>query len=159
VSFAGDPGGLEQLESLRASGLVDAKSLEMIEASMTNASEQLEQLHASGVMSDEIYAQAKASMSAAMSGGTNSVDAAELDLLQRGTPATATVLALREPNEGAGAHPQATLEVHPATGSPYTVECAMKPNPLQAEPKVGDFIRVVVDPREPKRVAIDQAGG
>lgn len=122
---------------------------------MTNAATELDRLHASGVMSDEIYAQAMASMTAATSASSPSVDATELDLLQRGESATATVLALRETTDEAGARLLTTLEVHPATGSPYAADCAIAAVHLGAELKVGDFLRVKFDPNDPKQVAID----
>jgi putative oligomerization/nucleic acid binding protein len=146
---------LEQLKGLHASGLIDTDTFDLIEASMTNATAELDRLHASGVMSDEIYAQAKASMTEATSGSSPSVDADALDLLQRGESAVATVLALREPTDEAGARLLTTLEVHPATGYPYTAECAIATVHLGAELEVGDFLRVRVDPDDPKQVAID----
>src|SRR4051794_28669011 len=95
--LTGAGAGLEQLEALRASGLIGAETFAQIEATMANPTAELDRLHASGVMSDEIYAQAMASMSAVTSASSASVDAAELDLLQRGESATATVLSVSEP--------------------------------------------------------------
>jgi len=155
---AGATGGaasLEQLKELHASGLIDTDTFDLIEATMTNASAELDRLHASGVMSDEIYAQAMASMTAATSASSPSVDADELDLLQRGESAVATILALREPTDQAGARLLTTLEVHPATGSPYTADCSVAAVHLGAELKVGGFLRVKIDPNDPQHVAID----
>lgn len=146
---------LEQLKGLHASGLIDTDTFDLIEATMTNATAELDRLHASGVMSDEIYAQAIASMTAATSGSSASVDATELDLLMRGESATATVLALGQPADQAGARLLTTLEVHPATGSAYTADCTVAAVHLGDELKVGDFLRVKVDPNDPKQVAID----
>jgi hypothetical protein len=147
--------GLEQLKGLRDSGLIDAEAFDLIEGTMTNPIAELDRLHASGVISDEIYAQACASMPAAPSGSGPAVDAAELDLLQRGEPASATVLALPEPSGEAEARLPMRLEVHPAAGSPYGVGCTVATVHPGGELKVGDFLRVMVDPDDPKRVAID----
>ena len=146
-----------QLNELDASGLIDADTLDLIETTMTDATAQLDRLHASGLMSDEIYAQAKASMAAATSGPSPAESAAELDLLLHGDSAPATILALSEPDDR-DARRQLTLEVHPATGSPYTVECAIGAVPPGAELKVGHFLQIKVDPNDPKRVAIDWSG-
>jgi hypothetical protein len=62
---AGGAAGLDQLQELRAAGLIDAGTFDMIESTMADATKQVEQLHASGMMSDEVYAQAMASMGAA----------------------------------------------------------------------------------------------
>jgi len=156
-SSAGGAAGLEQLKGLHASGLIDADTLELIEATMTNPAAQLDRLHASGLMSDESYAEAKASIAAATSGPTPAESAAELDLLLHGDSAPATILALPEPDDG-DTRPQLKLEVHPATGSPYTVECPIGTVPPGAEPKVGHFLPVKIDPNDPKRVAIDWTG-
>jgi hypothetical protein len=99
----------------------------MIESTMANATAQLEQLHASGAMSDEVYAQAMASMGAATSGSGSAVDAGELELLQHGESAPATVLALPKPTDEANPRLLIKLEVHPTTGSPYEVDCAVSP--------------------------------
>jgi hypothetical protein len=48
-----------------------------------------------------------------------------------------------------------TLEVHPPVGSPYQVDCAVTTAHPAGELKVGDFLRVMVDPGDPKHVAID----
>jgi Zn-dependent protease len=88
----------------------------VIESTMTNATAQLEQLHASGMMSDEVYAQAMASMAAATPGSGSAVDAGELELLQHGESAPATVLALPKPIDEANSRLLIKLEVHPATG-------------------------------------------
>jgi D-serine deaminase-like pyridoxal phosphate-dependent protein len=147
--------GLDQLKELQAAGLIDADTLKMIQSTMTNANAQLEQLHASGVMSDEVYAQAMASMAAATSGAGSSVDAEELDLLQHGESAPATVLALSQPPDETAPMLLIKLEVHPATGSPYEVDCAVSPAHPAAKLKVGDFLQVKVDPADRKHVAID----
>jgi hypothetical protein len=152
---AGGAAGLDQLKELHASGLIDTDTFNMIEATMTNASAQLEQLHASGAMSDEVYAQAMASMSAATSGSGPSVDADELELLQHGESAPATVLALPKPIDEANARLPIRLEVHPAVGSPYEVDCAVAAAHQAGDLKVGDFLQVKVDPADPRHVAID----
>jgi hypothetical protein len=152
---AGGAAGLAQLKELQAAGLIDADTLSMIESTMTNATAQLEQLHASGMMSDEVYAQAMASMAAATSGSGSAVDAGELELLQRGESAPATVLALPKPIDEANSRLLIKLEVHPATGSPYEVDCAVAAAHPAAKLKVGDFLQVKVDPADRKRVAID----
>ena len=92
----GGAAGHDQLQQLRAAGLIDADMLDMIESTMANATAQVEQLHASGMMSDEVYAQAIASMAAANSGAGAAVDAAEMELLHNGVPAPATVLVAGE---------------------------------------------------------------
>jgi hypothetical protein len=140
--------GLEQLEGLRAAGLIDADTFDLIETTMTNATAELDRLHASGVMSDEIYAQAMASMPGSTSGSGLAIDAAELDLLQHGESTPATILALPGPLA-------MTLEIHPATGSPYEVESTIAVAHPGGALKVGDFLSVKVDPDDPKRVAID----
>jgi hypothetical protein len=147
--------GLEQLAGLRASGLIDADTFELIETTMTNATAELDRLHASGAMSDEIYAQAMASVPGATSGSGLSVDAAELDLLQRGESAPATILALPGPIEEASAPLLITLEVHPAAGSAYEVDCPIAAVHPGGELKVGNFLSVKVDPDDPRHVAID----
>jgi hypothetical protein len=154
---AGGAASLEQLKGLQASGLIDADTFDLIEASMTNATAEIDRLHASGVMSDEIYAQALASMAAATSGSSPSVDAAELELLQRGESATATVLTMPKQVDEADARLLITLEVHPAAGSPYPADCTLAAINPAGDLKVGDFLRVRVDPDDPKRVAIDWA--
>jgi hypothetical protein len=141
----GGAAGLGQLQGLRDSGLIDADTFELIEATMANPTAELDRLHASGAISDEIYAQAIASMPTAAAGAGAGVDAAELDLLQRGAPATATVLALPESSDGDARLP-VTLEVHPAAGPSYEVRCT-----------IAAVHPVMVDPDDPKRVAIDWA--
>jgi hypothetical protein len=123
VGTDGGAAGLEQLKGLQAAGLIDAETLKTIEATMANATAELGRLHASGVMSDEIYAQAMASMTAATSGAGPSVDAAELDLLQNGESAPATVIAVAEPPGPANPRLLIQLEVHPAAGAPYQIDC------------------------------------
>lgn len=150
---AGAAAGLEQLKELRASGLIDADTFTLIEATMTNPTAELDRLHASGVMSDEVYARAMASMPAAASGSSPAVDAADLELLQHGEPAT--VLTLSKQIDEAGARLLMTLEVHPAAGSPYPVDCAIAAVHPGGDLKAGDFLPVKVDPNDPKRVAID----
>jgi len=152
---AGGAAGLEQLKGLRASGLIDTDTFNLIEATMANPTAELDRLHASGVMSDEIYAQAMASMPAATSGSSPSVDAANLELLQHGESAPATILAIPEPTDKADAPLPITLEVHPAGGSPYPVDCTIAAVHPGGDLKVGDFLPVKVDPADPKRVAID----
>jgi hypothetical protein len=152
---AGGAASLEQLKGLRASGLIDTDTFNLIEATMTNPTAEIDRLHASGVMSDEIYAQAMASMSAATSGSSPSVDAAELELLQRGESATATVLTTPKPIDEADARLLMTLEVHPAAGSPYPADCTLAAVSPAGDLKVGDFLRVKVDPNDPKQVAVD----
>ncbi len=142
------------MQELRASGLLDADTFDLIETTMTNATAELARLHASGAMSDEIYAQAMASMPAATSASSPAVDAADLELLQRGETATATVRALPAPDDGTNARRRVTLEVHPTAGPSYEVECNLGVHP-GGELEVGDFLRVKVDPQDPKRVAID----
>jgi hypothetical protein len=151
----GGAAGLEQLEGLRASGLIDADTFDLIETTMTNATAELDRLHASGVMSDEIYAQAMASMPGATSGSGLSVDAAELELLQHGESAPATILALPGPIEEANDRRPITLEVHPTAGSPYEVDCTIAIAHPGGELKVGDFLPVKVDPDDPKQVVIN----
>lgn len=145
---------LEQLQGLRDSGLIDADTFELIETTMANPTAELDRLHASGVMSDEIYTQAIASMPAT-SGAGASIDAAELDLLQRGESATATVLVAPQSTGEANARLAVKLEVHPAVGGPYEVECAIAAVHPGREPKAGDFLPVMVDPDDPKHVAVD----
>jgi hypothetical protein len=151
----GGAAGLDQLEGLRASGLIDADTFDLIETTMTNATAELDRLHASGVMSDEIYAQAMASMPGATSGSDLSVDAAELDLLQHGESAPATVLAPAKPIDGENPRLLMKVEVHPAGGEPYEVDCTVAASYPAAQLKVGDFLQVKVDPADPQRVAID----
>jgi hypothetical protein len=150
----GGEAGLDQLKGLRDSGLIDAEAFALIEATMTNPTAELDRLHASGVISDEIYAQACASMPAATSGSGPAADAADLDLLQNGESATATVLAPPSPSGEAGAG-LLRLEVHPAAGAPYEVGCTVPTVHPGGKLKAGDFLRVKVDPAHPKRVAID----
>ena len=145
---------LGQLEELRASGLIDADTFNLIEATMTNATAELDRLHASGVMSEEIYAQAMASMAGATTGSAP-IDAAELELLRHGESAPATILALPGPTEEANARLPVTLEVHPAAGSPYEVDCTIPALHPGGELKVGNFLPVKVDPDDPKQVAVD----
>jgi hypothetical protein len=152
---AGGVAGLEQLQGLRDSGLIDAEAFDLIAATMANPTVELDRLHASGAISDEIYAQALASMPAATSGPGPAVDAANLDLLRHGESAPATVLALPAPSGGADTRLLMKLEVHPTAGSPYEVGCAVAPVHPGGELKVGDFLQVMVDPDDPKRVAID----
>lgn len=157
-SAGGAAAGLDQLKQLQAAGLIDADTLAQIESMIANPTAEIDRLHASGMMSDEIYAQAKASMAAATAGAAGSIDAGELELLQHGESAPATVLALPEAAEGAGARPFMKLEVHPVVGSPYEAECAVVAHPAGNELKVGDFLQVKVDPADPKRLAVDWAG-
>jgi hypothetical protein len=107
---AGAAANLQQLKELRDSGLIDADTYDLIEASITNPT--------------------------AVAG----IDAADLDLLQRGVAATATVLALPEASDEAGARPTMTLEVHPAVGSPYEAGCTIAAGHPGGELKVGDFL-------------------
>jgi hypothetical protein len=146
---------LERLEELRASGLIDANTFDLIEKSMTNATAQLDQLHNSGMMSDEIYAQAMASMRGATPGSDLAVNADELDLLQRGEPAPATILALPKPSEEASPRLPIRLEVHPATGPPYQVDCTILALHPGGELTVGGFLPVRIDPDDPKHVVVD----
>jgi hypothetical protein len=155
LGSTGGAGGLDQLQELRASGLIDADTFDLIETTMTNATGELDRLRASGMMSDEIYAQAMASLSAATPRSVPPIDAGELELLQHGESAPATVLAPPEPIDDANTRLRMTLEVHPATGSPYEVDCAVAPAHPAGKLKVGDFLQVKVDPADPKRVAID----
>jgi hypothetical protein len=122
---AGGAANLQQLEELRDSGLIDADTFGLIEASMTNPT------------------------------AGAGIDAADLDLLQRGVPATATVLALPEASDEGGARPAMTLEVHPAVGAPYEAGCTIAAGHPGGELKVGDFLPVRVDPVDPEHVAID----
>jgi hypothetical protein len=152
----GDVTGRGQLEELRASGLIDADTVAMIETTMANASGELERLHASGMVSDEVYAQAMAGMSAAANGGGDpAADAAEKDLLLRGESATASILAAPEPTDESGTRLSVSLEVHPATGLPYKAGCEIPAAHLPDGLGAGDFLRVAVDPEDPQRVAID----
>lgn len=153
-SSAGGAAGLEQLKGLRDAGLIDAEAFALIEATMTNPTAELDRLHASGVISDEIYAQACASMPAATSASGPAADAADLDLLLHGESATATVLAPPAPSGEADARLM-RLEVHPAAGAPYEVDCTAATVHPGGELKAGDFLRVKVDPDDPKRVVID----
>jgi hypothetical protein len=154
-SGAGGASNLEQLKELHASGLIDTETYDMIKSTMTNASAQVEQLHDSGMMSDEIYAQAMASMNAATSGTDAAADAAERELLRRGKSAPATVLAAPAPIGEAGSRVRLKLQVHPAGGSPYEVDCTVAAARPAAGLKVGDFVQVKVDPADPQHVAID----
>ena len=147
--------GLGQLQGLCDSGLIDADTFALIEATMVNPTAELDRLHASGAISDEAYAQALASMPAATSAAGAAVDAAELDLLQRGESATATVLAPPRPSGEANARLSLRLEVHPAEGAPYEVECAIAAVHPGREPKAGDFLPVMIDPDDPEHVAVD----
>lgn len=149
---AGGAASLEHLKGLHASGLIDTETFALIEATMANPTAQLDQLHASGAMSDEVYAQALASMPAATD---PAADAAEMELLQHGESAPATVLSLEQASDEVGAPLLITLEVHPAAGDPYTASCTLAAGRLGTEPKVGDFLRVRIDPNDPMRVAID----
>jgi hypothetical protein len=111
--------GLDQLKELRASGLIDADTFDLIETTMTK------------------------------------IDAGELELLRHGESAPATVLAPPAPIDEANTRLRMTLEVHPATGSPYEVDCALATAHPARKLKVGDFLQVKVDPVDPKHVAID----
>jgi hypothetical protein len=155
---AGGAAGLDQLKELQTAGLIDADTLKTIESTMVDATAQLEQLHASGMMSDEVYAQAMASMAAATSGSGAPVDAAELHLLQHGESAAATVLAGPDPTDPPCTRLGMKLEVHPAAGSPYPVDCTIAARHPGGDLKVGDFLRVKVDPEDPMRVAVDWTG-
>ena len=155
LGATGGAAQLGQLKELQDAGLIDPGTLDMIESTMANATAQLEQLHASGMMSDEVYAQAMAGMAAANSGSAPAVDATELELLQRGESAPATVLALPQPVDQTKARTLIKLEVHPATGSPYEVDCTVAATHPSATLKVGDFVQVKVDPADPRHVAID----
>ena len=120
---------------------------------MANPTAELDRLHASGVISDEAYAQAIASMPAHSAGG-NSIDATELDLLQRGESATATVLSA-QPATQADGRLTLKLEVHPMDRGPYEIECTIPAVHPGREPKVGDFLPVAIDPDDPRRVAVN----
>ncbi len=146
--------GLGSLQGLRDSGLIDAATFELIETTMANPTAELDRLHASGVISDEIYAQAIASMPATSAAGA-SVTAAELDLLQRGKSATATVLDPPQPSGEANARLSLKLEVHPTEGPPYEVECTIAAAHPGREPKAGDFLPVTIDPDDRKHVTVD----
>lgn len=152
---AGGAANLEQLEGLRAAGLIDADTFNLIEATMKNPTAQLDRLHASGAMSDEVYAQALASMPAASSGSSPAVDAAELELLQHGEAAPATVLTPPEPIGQQGARLLVKLEVHPTAAPSYPVDCTIAAVHPGGSLKAGDFLRVRVDADDPKRVAVD----
>ena len=152
---AGGAASLDQLKELHAAGLIDADTFDLIETTMTNATAELDRLHASGVMSDEVYAQAIASMAGTTAGSGPSIDAGELELLQHGESAPATVLTLPKPIDDANARLLMRLEVHPAVGSPYEVDCTVAAAHPAGELKVGDFLQVKVDPADPKHVAID----
>jgi hypothetical protein len=145
----------DQLQQLRAAGLIDADTFETIESTMANATKQVEQLHASGMMNDEVYAQAIASMAAANSGAGAAVDAAEMELLHNGESAPATVLAPAKPVGEANPRLLMKLEVHSAGGDRYEVDCTVVPGHPAAALKVGDFLLVKIDPADPQRVAID----
>jgi hypothetical protein len=151
----GGSAGHDQLQQLRAAGLIDADMLDTIESAMANATAQVEQLHSSGMMSDEVYAQAIASMAAASTGAGGAVDAAEMELLHNGVPAPATVLVAAKPVGEANPRLLIRLEVHPATGERYEVDCTVAAGHPAARLKAGDFLLVKVDPADPQRVAID----
>jgi hypothetical protein len=129
LSSAGAATGLEQMKELHAAGLIDDETFKLIETSWANA---------------------------AAAGYSASIDAGELELLQNGESAPATVLAVREPPEEPNPRPRLTLEVHPATGSPYEVDCkALAAHPAAAGLKAGDFLQVKVDPADRQRVVVD----
>jgi hypothetical protein len=151
-------GGLDQLKSLEAAGLVDAGTLDQIESTMANATEQMKHMHAAGMMTDEAYTQAMASISAATGGAGASIDGGELALLQQGESAPATVLARPEPTADPNALQPLKLEVHPTARPAYEVDCDVPATHPAAKSKVGDFVQVKIDPADPKRVAIDWAG-
>ena len=158
TSAQGSDGGamsFEQLEGLRAAGLIDADSFDLIQKTMRNPTAELERLRAAGMMGDEIYAQARATMAAAISGSGSSIDAAELELLQRGESAPATILALAGSTKETNARFRITLEVHPAAGPAYEIECTLAVPHPGGELKVGDFLPVKIDPDDRARVAID----
>jgi hypothetical protein len=122
--------------------------------------EQMKELHAAGLIDDETFKLIETSWAQAGAAGyAPSVDAGELELLQRGESAPATVLGAPEPSDEAGERTRLRLEVHPATGSPYPVDCAVAPHHPAAALKAGDFVQVKVDPVDPQRVAVDWAGG
>jgi hypothetical protein len=124
--------GLDQVRQLHAAGLIDADTFKLIETSMANAP-------------------ASASASA--------FDAAELELLQHGEPAPATILAVTEQSDGPSPRLRMTLEVHPATGPAYEVDHLLAPAHPAAKLKAGDFLQVMVDPADHRRVAIVPPGG
>lgn len=133
LSSVGASTGLEQMKELHAAGLIDSDTFKLIETSWANA---------------------------AAAGYGASIDAGELELLQHGEPAPATVLAVREPAEEPNAQPRLTLEVHPVTGSPYEVDCkALAAHPAAAGLKPGDFLQVKIDPSDRQRVVVDWSGG
>jgi hypothetical protein len=121
--------------------------------------EQMKELHAAGLIDDETFKLIEASWAQAGVAGAASVDAGELELLQRGEAAPATVLRAPEPSEEAGGRTRLRLEVHPANGAPYEVDCAVAPHHPAAAMKAGDFLQVKVDPDDPQRVAVDWSGG
>jgi hypothetical protein len=132
LGSAGAATGLEQMKELHAAGLIDDDTFKLIETSWANA---------------------------AAAGYGPSLDAGELELLQHGESAPATVLAVREPSEEPNARPRLTLEVHPTGGSPYEVDCKLlAAHPAAAGLKAGDFLQVKVDPADPQRVAVEWAG-
>jgi hypothetical protein len=132
AAATGGAAHLEQMKGLRDAGLIDAETFELIERSLANAP--------------------------AGAFGAGSFDAAEMQLLQHGEPAAATVLTVPAPADEAGARLALKLEVHPAAGSPYPADCTIPALHPGAELKVGDFLRVKVDPGDPGRVAVDWAG-
>jgi hypothetical protein len=122
--------------------------------------EQMKELHAAGLIDDETFKLIESSWAQAGAAGyAPSIDAGELELLQRGDSAPATALAVAESTDESKGRLRLTLEVHPATGSSYEVECAaLAAHPAAAGLKAGDLLQVRVDPADRRRVAIDWSG-
>jgi hypothetical protein len=144
-----EPGSTVDVAGMAALGSADA----------TSGVEQMKELHAAGLIDDETFKLIEASWAQAGVAGAASLDAGELELLQRGEAAPATVLATPEAGEEAGGRTRLRLEVHPADGAPYEVDCAVAPHHPAAAMKAGDFLQVKVDPDDPRRVAVDWSGG
>jgi hypothetical protein len=143
-----EPGSTVDVAGMAALGSADA----------TSGVDQMKELHAAGLIDDQTFKLIEASWAQAGVAGAASLDAGELELLQRGEAAPATVLATPEPSEEAGGRTHLRLEVHPATGSSYEVDCSVAAHHPAATLKPGDFVQVKVDPADPQRVAVDWSG-
>ena len=115
--------------------------------------DQLKDLQTAGLIDADTFKLIEATYASAPA-----IDAGEFELLQHGESATATVLTTPEPLDQGGTRLGMTLEVHPAAGSPYPVDCTVASLHPGGNLKVGDFLRVKVDPQNPERVAIDWTG-
>jgi hypothetical protein len=165
------PPGLADAERMRHAGEVSEQDFQTMKANILGPGERLKRLHDSGQMSDEIYAKAIANQQrfaagvkigplptqeAAAANLTDAMDDSfELDLQRRGTPTSATVVALPEGVPGDRFSMRMPLEVRPPDGgSTYRVDCTFPAaRPIDAL-AVGTVLPVKVDPDDRNRVAV-----